>query len=203
MVEQTVSRDKISRFPVSPQNIRLHPGKPAGTVRHEPVIVQQIGWIVAVIQHRTGRKNLVPIRIRLAPYYRSPRLIQGSQCDILLLQKAPESNLVRLRVELIRLAVDFVVDLPAHHARVLSVLPCHLFHNSRAEFLIDGRIIVVMPSAPMSVRRTLTVAIQRFRVFLGEPCRRRRGGRSQNDIHPRLDTKLHKFIKQLKAEDPF
>ena len=69
-------------------------------------------------------------------------------------------------------------------------------HDPGTQPLIDRRIIIVVPPAAMPVQHPFLCGIQHFRIFLRQPCRRCRGGRSKDHLHTFLFAQIQKFIKK-------
>ena len=152
------------------------------------------------VQSRSRHIDLLPVRISLIPEHRSPRLVQFIQCFIFLFYKFTESDRICLRIELIRLTVQFIVYLPSDDGRMLSVVLRLLLCDPGAELLINGRIVIIVLPAAVSVDNALFRSVEHFRIFLREPCRRCRRRRPEYDLHSFSAAQIQEFVKEIKCK---
>ena len=196
VAEKSVGRDEVTSFKIWPHNIRLILCKADRTVRNKAVIIQHLMGIMSMIEHADRQTDLIPAAITLAPENRSPGIIQGLQILILRLQPDLEGRPVCVRIKLIGLTVDLVVDLPADDLGVPSEVLCHLCGDNTAFIQINRRIIIVVASAAVLIRGPLAAAVQDFRIFPGQPGRRRCRRGSQDDLHPLIFTQGQEIVEK-------
>ena len=72
-----------------------------------------------------------------------------------------------------------------------------LFRDVRREALIDGGIIVIMPSRPVPVQGSVHPRVQDLRIFLRKPGGRRGRGRAEDHLHGRLLHHIQEGVKKF------
>ncbi len=120
--KHAVGGDEVARLQILPQNVRLHLREPAYAAGDKAVIIQLQMGIGRIGIGPSGHPDLLPVRVGLIPENSSPSLVQGIQGAVLLLQKFPEGLRIALRIKLILLTVEFIVQLPPHNGRMLPVM---------------------------------------------------------------------------------
>ena len=78
-----------------------------------------------------------------------------------------------------------------------------LFRDVRREALIDGGIIVIMPSRPVPVQGSVHPRVQDLRIFLRKPGGRRGRGRAEDHLHGRLLHHIQEGVKKFVGVLPF
>ena len=116
MPKEPVMSDKDIFRQILPEDIALKFAVISRTVRPERLCFQQLMRIHYVVGSCSGKKDLLPVSIRLVPEDCPPRFIQSVQRSVLVLDILSESAVVSFAVVFISLAVEFVVYLPADNA---------------------------------------------------------------------------------------
>ena len=106
--------------------------------------------------------------------------------------------MIRLRIELARLTVELIVDLPADEARMLPVVPDQLLHDAGCKFAVDRRIVVVVAPSAVAKQHAVLSGVQNLRVLLGKPGRRRRARRPEDHLDSLFLRNGKKLIKKVK-----
>ena len=184
--EHAVGGDEIPGLYILPENFALHPAEPDGALRDEPHVVQLLVGIGAVPVGGAGHIDLLPGGVGLVPEGIAPGPVQLLQGAVFIPQEFPEGQGVALRVELLGLAVELVVDLPAHNAGPLSVVLPQLLHHPGGKLLVLFGIVVVVAAHAVAVQNPVPAGVEHLRVLVCQPGRGRGGGRAEDHLHARL-----------------
>ena len=144
--EEAVGGDEIAGFDVRTQDVRLHFREAQAAFRDEPGIVQQQMRVMAAVQHRARAMDLAPVCVGFAPENGSPRLVERVDRTVLLLRILTECRVIGIGIELVRLAVELVVELPAHDRGMPAVMLGQPGDDPGRKPAVYGRIIVVVPA---------------------------------------------------------
>ncbi|MNV37132.1 hypothetical protein D3C71_1286390 [compost metagenome] len=180
MSEHPVCRNPMLRRQLA-DNIGLELGERNRIRGYEALLIQRQMRIRRTADQRTGKINLLPIGIGLAPEHGSPRLIQAVQRNVTLLQPFPERGMIRFCVEYIDLAVQLVINLPADDGGMILVGLDHISHDPAAQLSVYRTAVIVMTPHAVSVQHTFHVGIQNFRILMRQPSGRRSGRSPHND----------------------
>ena len=203
VAEQTVGGDKITRFDVFANDIALQFCEFACAVRYESGIIQYFMRVSVVAQSGSRHIHFLKAVVCLIPEVGSPCFVQCINASVFFHQEFAESDSITLRIELIFLTVDLIVNLPSDDCRMFCIMRCRFFHNNSGQFLVFRRVVVVMSSSAMTVQNTVHVCIQNFRIFLGQPGRRRSCRGTKDHFHTHISSYIQKSVKEIIVEYTF
>jgi hypothetical protein len=149
-------------------------------VRYEPGEVQPAGGVRPRARY-LGRADLIPGRVALAPEPRVPRVVQRVQVAVLVPQPGAEGVRAAWRVGD---GAVFIADVPHGQRRVPGVPLGERARDPGRVLAVDQRRGVVVQSVAEAEDVPVACDGERFLVLVGQPGRRRRGGRGQVDADP-------------------
>ena len=181
-------------------NIRLHFGKADTALRHKSAVVEQQMRVIAPVEHGARAVDLAPVGIGLAPEYGAPRLVERVEGAVFVLHKRAERRMVRLGVKLVGLAVELIVDLPAHDSAVLAVVPRQLLDDPGRETAVYRRIVVILPPGAVPEKRAVPEGVEHLGVLFRQPGRGRRCRGTEDDLHLLLLAEIEEFVEEVKVK---
>ncbi|CCX37628.1 unknown [Clostridium sp. CAG:1013] len=200
--EQTVGSDEITGLHILPEDVALHFAETDGTLRHEPHVIQLLVRISAVSISGAGHVDLLPCGVGLVPEGIAPSTIQLVQGAVLFPKELPECQGITFGVELLGLAVELIVDLPAHDAGPLPVMLPQLLHHPGGKLLVFWGIVVIVAAHAVTVQHSVPAGVEHLRVFVGQPSGGRGCGGAENNLHTHALRQIQEFIPEIVGEHP-
>ena len=198
--EHAVGGNEHAPVHMAAEDLRLHAAEGIHAVGDEAAVVQLLMGIVRAGGGGPGNVHLLPVGVRLVPEHRAPGLVQRVEGAVPVPQEQPEGLAVRLGIELVGLAVELIVDLPAHDSRMLAVAAGDFLHDAGAQLLIPGRIVVVVPPGAVAHERPVHEGVEALRVLLRQPGGRGGGGRAEDHLHALILAQGKEVVEEVIGE---
>ena len=145
--------------------------------------------------------HLIEAVVGLVPECRAPGVVEFIYGSVSLFHKSAEGRMVRFAVELVGLAVELVVYLPAYDAVPAAVVLCDLLYDDRGLLTVYPAVVVVVPPEPVSDQSAVLEGVEHLRILLCEPCGRSCRGSAEDDLYICLLSDVQKAVEEGEVEN--
>ncbi len=197
-----VARDPLAIPAIPPQSPGLKPQIIRRLVRKPPLRIEQRVLVHLRDQFRLVRDaDLIEILIHLRPKRRAPIAIQVVDGAVFVLQPRAKFALANVAVtRLLAVMAEFIVELPAPHARVVAVTATEFVHDFPHVLAVGIDTPARLLARAVQHPPARGIDHQNLRMLFAEPHRRRGTRRAEHHLQALVGAQLDIAVKPGKIE---